>query len=80
MIISVEISYYPLSEDYNKPIKDFIELLSEKDNLEINIGKMSTLITGEYKSVMDILNKGMNSLMKKYPSVFNLKISNSCPI
>lgn len=80
MIISVEISYYPLSEDYNKPISDFIDLISKNKDLEINIGKMSTIITGEYKLVMDILNNGMQSLMEKYPSVFTLKVSNTCPI
>ena len=79
MIVTIEISYYPLTADYNLAIQNFIDQLAEKDVL-LEIGQMSTLITGDYQVVMDILNKTMGEIMEQYPSVFNLKISNSCPI
>ena len=77
MIITVEISYYPLSTDYTNPIAAFIEELSGV-GLMIETGKMSSLITGEYDIVMEHLTVSMKKLMEQYPSVFALKISNSC--
>ena len=77
MIVSVEISYYPLTEDFNAPIELFIKKINSKD-VTIKTGKMSTLLTGEYSHVMKLLMDGMDAMMQEYPSVFNIKISNSC--
>ena len=77
MIITVEISYYPLSEDFSTPINTFIQKLSV-DDISIEIGAMSTLLIGEYEKVMKVVSDSMGELMKLYPSVFNIKISNSC--
>lgn len=79
MIITAEISYYPLTEDYSTPINSFIEMLS-KTNITVEESKMSTILIGEYKDIMDLLNEAMDELMKKYASIFNIKISNSCQI
>lgn len=79
MVITVEISYYPLTKDYGIPISTFIQMISEK-NISVDIGKMSTIITGEYETIMNLLTESMGELMEKHPSVFNLKISNSCPV
>lgn len=79
MIITIEISYYPLSDDFNNPVHSFIEKLKSKD-VEVDVGIMSTIITGEYDIVMGIITASMKELMDKYPSVFNMKISNSCLI
>ena len=77
MIVSAEISYYPLAEDFTSPIARFIEELSGED-LEITIGTMSTSLTGEYSILMKTLTHAMKQLMTDYPSVFTIKISNSC--
>lgn len=79
MIISVEISYYPLNDNYKEAVNDFLRLLKES-NLQIETGSMSTLIIGEYDDVFKMLNSGIKEIMIKYPSVFNIKISNSCEI
>ena len=79
MIATIEISYYPLIEHINKPIDIFIKKIHESD-FEIETGKMSTIITGEYSDIMDLLTNSMGELMNSYPSVFNIKISNSCII
>lgn len=79
MIVTVEISYYPLTEDYSRPVNCFLEKIS-KSNITIEEGKMSTILIGEYKIIMELLNNSIYELMEKYPSVFNIKISNSCPI
>jgi uncharacterized protein YqgV (UPF0045/DUF77 family) len=79
MIISVEISFYPLVEDFAVPVNTFIQLL-DRDGITVEPGKMSTIITGEFDDVMSSLTNAMGDLMKGYPSVFTMKISNSCQV
>lgn len=77
MIVSVEISYYPLVDDFREPVNLFVNQIKDKQ-ITIETGKMSSIITGEYSEVMNILTNTMGDLMNKYPSVFTMKISNSC--
>lgn len=79
MIISLEVSYYPLTDEFDKAIENFIEKL-EQSKLSVSMGKMSTVISGEYQTVMPILTTSMKDLMEEFPSVFTLKISNTCPV
>jgi uncharacterized protein YqgV (UPF0045/DUF77 family) len=79
MFISAEISYYPLTEDYLNPVNELIDMLNES-GLKIEPGKMSTLITGSYFDVFKLIENSLYVLFEKYPSVFTLKISNSCPV
>jgi len=79
MIITVEISYYPLTENYSEAINSFLEKIS-KSNITIEVGMMSTVLIGEYKIIFELLNNSIYKLMEDYSSVFNMKISNSCPI
>lgn len=79
MIISVEISYYPLADNYASLIDDFIDKVSQK-GITLEIGTMSTIAIGEFDCVMGIINGAIKTLMQDYPSVFTLKLSNSCPI
>lgn len=80
MYISVEISYYPLTEEFNNPISEFIGKLLANNKIQVESGKMSTVIYGEYPEVMNVITHSISDLMEKYPSVFNMKISNTCPV
>jgi uncharacterized protein YqgV (UPF0045/DUF77 family) len=80
MIVSVEISLYPLSQDFEKPVDTFIQLVSANPNLTLESGKMSSIITGELSEIMETLGKSMEKVFENYPAVFNLKISNCCPV
>ena len=80
MIVTVEISYYPLAENFNAPISEFIDRLTNNEKIKVEFGRMSSSITGEYQEVMKTLNKSMEIMMETNPSVFNIKISNSCPV
>ncbi|RUA24859.1 MAG: hypothetical protein DSY76_07340 [Bacteroidetes bacterium] len=79
MIITIEISYYPLNGDITEPINRFVEKL-KVEGIKVETGIMSSVITGEFDTVMKSLSKSMKEVMDKYPSVFNIKISNSCLI
>jgi uncharacterized protein YqgV (UPF0045/DUF77 family) len=78
MRITVEISYYPLNEEFEKPILDFIKVLEENSNVKIKSGHMSTLVGGEYEEVMLLLTKTIKPFMEQFPSVFAMRITNAC--
>ena len=80
MHITVEISYYPLVDQYDQPVFELLDLLKNQPEISIEVGTMSTLLSGEYDLVIDLLNSSMKQLMQKYPSVFNLKIANACEV
>lgn len=80
MHITVEMSYYPLLERYEGPVNELLALLHAHPGVECEPGTMSTLLRGEYETVMALLNGVMPQLMARYPSVFDLKISNSCEL
>ena len=56
MKLSVEISKYPLHQDYIPFIKDFIERLNTYEGLKVITNTMSTQIFGDYDLVMQVLN------------------------
>ena len=80
MYITVEISYYPLVDQYDQPVLELLDLLKRQPETSIEVGTMSTQLSGEYEPVMNLLNNTMKQLMDKYPSVFNLKIANACEV
>jgi uncharacterized protein YqgV (UPF0045/DUF77 family) len=77
MNISVEISYYPLKDEFIPPIKDFIERLNTYSNLVVKTSGMSTQVFGEYFNVMDILTKEIHQSFEVPHSVFILKVVNT---
>lgn len=78
MEITVEIGYYPLMNDYEKPVKEFIKKLNENKKITLECGTMSSLLTGRYEDVMELLNQLLKPYLEKYPSLFTLKISSAC--
>ncbi len=55
MELSVEISKYPLADDYIPAIKDFIRRLHAREGLSVVGNTMSTQVFGDYDIVMDSL-------------------------
>jgi uncharacterized protein YqgV (UPF0045/DUF77 family) len=78
MEITVEIGYYPLMKDYVKAVESFLEKLAENKNVNLESGTMSSLLTGSYEDVMELLNRQLKPFLEKYSSVFTLKISSAC--
>jgi uncharacterized protein YqgV (UPF0045/DUF77 family) len=77
MRISVEMSYYPLNEQYIEPIKNFIERVKANGSLEVTTNGMSTQIFGEYDAVMGTIIKEMKQSFEVPHSVFVMKVINS---
>ncbi|MGB2862148.1 MAG: YkoF family thiamine/hydroxymethylpyrimidine-binding protein [Sedimentisphaerales bacterium] len=79
MKVQAEISLYPLRcSNLTEPIRQFVELL-ETDKLKVEIGPMSTLVTGDRQVVFENLNKAFERLAEEYKVVMIAKISNACP-
>jgi uncharacterized protein YqgV (UPF0045/DUF77 family) len=57
MIITVEVSMYPLQENYKDPITAFIERLHTYAGLRINTTATATTVTGEYQTVMRMFSE-----------------------
>lgn len=57
MDIGVEISLYPLKEDFVPDIRDFIARLGREDSLRIVTNSMSTQVFGPFEVVMEALRR-----------------------
>ncbi|WP_221793493.1 YkoF family thiamine/hydroxymethylpyrimidine-binding protein [Oceanobacter mangrovi] len=55
MQLSVDISAYPLADDYIPAIKTFIERLQQTQGLTVVCNTMSTQVFGDYDLVMSVL-------------------------
>lgn len=66
MEISVEISMYPLADDYIPAIKDFIGRLQAVDGLSIVSNTMSTQVFGDYDLVMDTLKAELRQSCEQF--------------
>jgi len=77
MQISIDISYYPLHEEYVPPILSFIQRLRGYTNIRTETNGMSTQVFGEYQDVLSAIVKEMEKSFSLPRSVFILKIINS---
>jgi len=77
MNISVEISYYPLAQEYIPPIRSFIDRIRENKNLIAKTNGMSTQVFGPFDEVMDTLKKEMKKSFENPHSVFVMKVINA---
>lgn len=59
MQVMVELSLYPLVDEFIPPIKDFIERLNNHQALTVTTCSTSTQVTGDYQTVMQILGMEM---------------------
>ena len=67
MMLSVEISLYPLQDEYKSIIKAFIEdLHARNDEVDIKTSNMSTRLFGDYETVTTLLNSAMRESMQRF--------------
>ena len=66
MKASIDISLYPLTEDYLPAIQTFISNLSQYDDIAITRNDLSTQIFGDYDRVMDILKQEIRLSWETY--------------
>lgn len=78
MRITVEMSLYPLREDFVGAITDFILDLRERPGIEVVTNAMSTQVRGEYAAVMDAVGHCTRACMERtHPVVLVAKFLNA---
>lgn len=75
MDVAVEISLYPLRDEFIPPIAAFIERLNAHPHLKVVANSMSTQIFGEYQHVMRTLTAEIEQSFHSTPkAVFVMKV------
>ncbi len=77
MIISAEISYYPLKDKYLVPIQQFIDRIDAYSELFVRPNGMSTHVIGEYDQVFLALTTEIKRAFEVPDSVFVIKLLNT---
>lgn len=77
MKTTIEISNYPLTEQFENQIIDFISRMKEHSDIEIKVNTTSTHLVGEFDTVMSALNKEIKTSFEKYGKmIFVIKVLN----
>lgn len=74
MQATIEISMYPLSDDYIQRVLAFLEKLKQHKNIQIETNGLSTQIFGEYHALLDILKMEIFEVLSNQNAIFILKI------
>lgn len=78
MRVAVDISLYPIRDEFIPPIDDVIARLKRHNSIEVKTNAMSTQLFGEYEDVMSALNKEIMTTFTALPTaVFAIKILNN---
>jgi uncharacterized protein YqgV (UPF0045/DUF77 family) len=79
MKVRAEISVYPLkTNELSSPIDEFCRIL-QAQGLKVQIGPMSSSISGECKDLFKAVQEAFEQLAEKYQVMMTAKISNACP-
>ncbi len=75
MLISAEISFYPLTDDFKQNVLDVIQQLQSYPDISVQPNRMSTQVFGEFEAVTQALNGTMQWSFERYGhAVFVSKI------
>ena len=78
MQVAVDISLYPLDENFIPPIRDIIERLAAHEEIDVERNRMSTQLRGEFDVVMPILSREIRRTFDDVPkAVFAVRILNN---
>ena len=80
MVISAQISVYPLRQEHLSPAIEAVRQALESKGLEPEIGAMSTVVTGDAKDVFVALHEAFDRAASTGHVVMSVTVSNACPI
>ncbi len=72
--ITVELSLYPLADDFIPPIEAFIVRLKSHKELDVITNAASTLVVGDHYKVFEVLSKEMATSFSAGRSIFVMKV------
>ena len=75
MKASVDISLYPLADEYIPAIKEFIERVQQYPEVAVVRADLSTQLYGDYDKIMELLTVEVGLSWEKYgKSIFVIKL------
>lgn len=75
MKTTIEISKYPLNENYEPPILSFIERLNTHEGIKVKTNATATHLVGDYDEIMELLQKEIKHSFEAYgKAIFVMKI------
>lgn len=74
MDIGLEISLYPLQQQFRAPIHALIERLQSASGLRVVTNSMSTQIFGDYEEVMALLTRELRSALEHQQAACIIKL------
>lgn len=74
MKISVELSLYPLNEDYIPPINQFIDNIKAMNEFEVTETPMSTIIRAESTIIFNFLDEQLEEIFDNNRAALVMKI------
>jgi len=77
MQTSVDISYYPLLEEFIPQVQSFIDRLNTYSEINVKTNGMSTQVFGEYRILMQVITDEIEKSFELPNSIFVLKIANA---
>jgi len=80
MVISVQISVYPLRQDRLTPAIEAVRESLEGAGLRPEVGAMSTVVVGEDQTVFGALREGFRRAAEAGHVVMAVTLSNACPV
>lgn len=75
MTSTIELSYYPLRQDYPQAVLVFLDKLKTLSNVEIHTNGMSTILIGDYQELWNTLGSLIASELHGDASVFVMKVA-----
>ncbi|MGM0481992.1 MAG: hypothetical protein ACQEQZ_08685 [Pseudomonadota bacterium] len=69
MKLTVEMSKYPLADNYVEPIKEFIDQLNQTPDITVITNTLSTQVFGDYDQVMQALQRCIKWSFERYGKV-----------
>ncbi len=78
MRVAVDISLYPIADEFILPIDDVIDRLNRYDAIEVTTNPLSTQLFGEYEDVMQALHREIGKTFEDNErAVFAIRILNN---
>ncbi len=74
MVATVEISLYPLKENYKEIILGFIQNLKKHTGLVIETNYTSTHIFGDYDLIFEVVKEEMRKVYAEHRAVLVMKL------
>jgi uncharacterized protein YqgV (UPF0045/DUF77 family) len=74
MNLSVEISFYPLTEGYEEVIIAFIKNMQNETRIEVVVNGMSTQLFGDDQVLMPLLHKEIVKSLSDQRGIFVMKV------